>query len=314
MRFFQNPKYDFMNVRKIAFGISGALLIISILALVFHGPKFGIDFRGGTLLEIRFQDPRNPETPLSIPIDRVRSVFKSFGLENTEIKHYGSEQEIAILLDFGVSADTTLMANLYEGLQKEFPDYRIEERRRETVGPKIGQELVVSAIKAILVSLGLILLYIMFRFELRYGVGAVLALFHDVMITLGLFSIFDIEIDIPVIAALLTIVGYSLNDTIVVFDRIRENLAVMKRRVGSYTQLVNQSINDTLSRTIVTSGTTLIVVFILFLFGGEIIKDFTIALIFGIIIGTYSSIFIASPVLVEWENRKAARAAALKKR
>jgi preprotein translocase SecF subunit len=202
--------------------------------------------------------------------------------------------------------DSDLVNGIYTGLQKAFPDYNIIEQRRESVGPKVGGELVLSAVWAILVSMILILVYIMFRFELRFGVGAVIALFHDVIITLGIFSLLEIEITVPIIAALLTIIGYSLNDTIVVFDRIRENLKTFKRHVTGYADLVNRSINETLSRTIITSGTTLLVVVVLYFFGGEIIKNFAFALICGIIIGTYSSIYIASPILVEWENRKAA--------
>jgi preprotein translocase SecF subunit len=169
-----------------------------------------------------------------------------------------------------------------------------------------------SAVYAILFSMLLILIYIMFRFDLKFGVGAVVALFHDIMITLGVFSLFNIEVTIPVIAALLTIVGYSLNDTIVVYDRIRENMKTFKRKIGDFPELINRSINETLSRTIVTSGTTLLVVVVLYFFGGEVIKDFAFALICGIGVGTYSSIFIASPILVEWEERKNAAAVSAK--
>lgn len=310
MRIFRNANVNFMDVRKLAFIISGTLLLISLVSLVLHGgPKFGIDFRGGSFLEIKFEDKNDPEKVLNIPIDDVRAVFAEKGLGASEIKHYGSTQDISIQLDVATikgNVDSTLTA-LEQELESRFPEYNLIERRRESVGPKIGQELVWAAVRAILLAMVLILVYIMFRFEFRFGVGAVAALFHDVIITLGLFSVLDIEITIPIIAALLTIIGYSLNDTIVVFDRIRENLKTFKRSVGNYGGVVNQSINETLSRTIVTSGTTLIVVIVLYFFGGEIIKGFAFALIAGIVVGTYSSIFVASPILVEWENRKAAK-------
>jgi preprotein translocase SecF subunit len=299
-----------MDNRKLGFAISGILLAISLISIILHGgPRFGIDFRGGAFLEVRFEDKENPEALLNIPINEVRNVFDARGLGSSEIKHYGSNQEISVQLDIETiegDVDSTL-TGLVEQLQSEYPQYNVIERRRESVGPKIGQELIWAAVRAILFAMLLILVYIMFRFELRFGVGAVAALFHDVIITMGIFSLFNIELTIPIIAALLTIIGYSLNDTIVVFDRIRENLKTLKRQVSNYTGIVNRSINETLSRTIVTSGTTLIVVIVLYLFGGEIIKNFAFALICGIIIGTYSSIFIASPILVEWENRKAAK-------
>jgi preprotein translocase SecF subunit len=305
-----------MDVRKLAFIISGTLITISLVSLILHGgPKFGIDFRGGSFLEVKFEDKNNPDKILNVPINEIRSVFAENGLGDSEIKHYGSTQDISIQLDVTMikgDVDSTL-TSLEKELESKFPDYNLIERRRESVGPKIGRELVWAAVRAILLAMVLILVYIMFRFEFRFGVGAVAALFHDVIITLGLFSILDIEISIPIIAALLTIIGYSLNDTIVVFDRIRENLKTFKRSVGDYTGVVNQSINETLSRTIVTSGTTLIVVIILYFFGGEIIKGFAFALLAGIVVGTYSSIFIASPILVEWENRKAAKVSVKRK-
>jgi preprotein translocase SecF subunit len=310
MRILKNPNVNFMDIRKLGYAISGIVLVISLVSLILHGgPKFGIDFRGGAFLEVRFEDKENPEALLDIPINQVRNIFTARGLGSSEIKHYGSNQDISVQLDIETiqgDVDSTL-TNLVTELQSEYPQYNVVERRRESVGPKIGRELVWAAVRAILFAMLLILIYIMFRFEFRFGIGAVAALFHDVIITLGIFSLFDIELTIPIIAALLTIIGYSLNDTIVVFDRIRENLKTLKRQVSNYGGIVNRSINETLSRTIVTSGTTLIVVIVLYFFGGEIIKNFAFALICGVIIGTYSSIFIASPILVEWENRKVAK-------
>lgn len=308
MWLFKNANFDFMNFRRIALIISGSLVVLSILSLLFHkGPKFGIDFRGGTFVELRFEDKTNPEAELNVPINRVRSVFDKLGIQAPEIKHYGSTQEIAVQVDLAENVDNAVMKNILDGLRSEFSEANVIEQRRETVGPKIGGELVVSAIWSILFSMILILIYIMFRFELRFGVGAVVATFHDVVITVGFFSLLEMEISIAVVAALLTIVGYSLNDTIVVFDRIRENLKTLRRSASGYTEVVNRSINETLSRTIITSGTTLLVVIILYFFGGEITKDFAFALICGIVVGTYSSIFIASPILVEWETRKLAK-------
>lgn len=310
MRILKNPNVNFMDIRKFAFVISGILLAISLVSLILHGgPKFGIDFRGGAFLEVRFEDKDNPEALLNISIEKIRDVFNAQGLGKSEIKHYGSNQEISVQLDVeNIQGDLdSTLTNLINEMQSEYPEYNVIERRRESVGPKIGQELVWAAVRAILFAMLLILVYIMFRFEFRFGVGAVTALFHDVIITLGVFSLLDIELTIPIIAALLTIIGYSLNDTIVVFDRIRENLKTLKRQVANYSGIVNRSINETLSRTIVTSGTTLIVVIVLYFFGGEIIKNFAFGLICGIIVGTYSSIFVASPILVEWENRKAAK-------
>lgn len=304
MRFFQRPNINFMHTRKIAFILSGTAILISIISLLLHGgPRYSVDFRGGTFMEIRFEDKADPAKPLNIDISRVRKVLNDFGLGNAEIKHYGSTQEIAARMDVTQNTDQ-LMHDIVGKLSQEFPEYKVIEMRKETVGPKVGKELVGAAILAIFWSIIFILIYIMWRFELRFGVGAVIALLHDVVITVGIFSILNKEISIAIVAALLTIVGYSLNDTIVVYDRIRENLKTMKRQAVDYTAIINRSINETLSRTVITSGTTLMVVMVLFFFGGEVIKDFAFALICGIVVGTYSSIYVASPVLVEWETRK----------
>lgn len=304
MRFLRNPSYKFMEARKVAFLISGALILVSIISLIMHGgPRYSVDFRGGTFMEIRFEDKADPEKPLNIEIGPVRKVFEEFGLGSAEIKHYGSLQEISIRADITENTDE-IFHSLVGQLSKFFPDYNVIEMRKDTVGPKVGKELVVAAMLAILWATVFILLYIMWRFELRFGIGAVAATIHDVVVTIGIFSILDIEISIAIVAALLTIVGYSLNDTIVVFDRIRENLKTMKRQTFDYTTMINRSINETLSRTIITSGTTLLVVLVLYFFGGEVLKDFAFALICGVLIGTYSSIFVASPILVEFEFRK----------
>ena len=307
MRFFRDTHYKFMQVRKIAYLVSGSLILISIISLILHGgPRYSVDFRGGTFMEIRFEDKENPQKPINIEISKVRDVFNDFGLGTAEIKHYGSTQEISARADVTQNTDQ-LFHDIVGKLSEKFPNYNVIEMRKETVGPKVGKELVGAAILAILWAIVFILIYIMWRFEFRFGVGAVIALVHDVTITVGIFSLLNIEISIAIVAALLTIVGYSLNDTIVVFDRIRENLKSLKRQAFDYSEVVNRSINETLSRTIITSGTTLLVVVILFFFGGEVIKNFAFALICGIGVGTYSSIFVASPIVVEFEKRKASR-------
>jgi preprotein translocase SecF subunit len=304
MRFFRHPDYKFMNFRRGAYVFSGILLLTSLVSLILHGgPRYSVDFRGGTFMEIRFEDKETPEKDLNVPISEVRNVFEDFGLETAEIKHYGSPQEIAVRVDVTENTDE-LFRNIIGKLDQNFPQYNVIEMRKETVGPKVGKELVGAALLAIFWAIIFILIYIMWRFEFRFGIGAVAALLHDVVITVGIFSILNIEISIAIVAALLTIVGYSLNDTIVVFDRIRENLKSLRRTAFDYAGVINRSINETLSRTFVTSGTTLMVVLVLYFFGGEVIKDFAFALICGVIIGTYSSIFVASPVLVEFESRR----------
>jgi len=302
-----------MSFRKTGFLLSSILIGVSLVSLVLHGgPKFGIDFRGGKFAEFRFEEKANPEAPVSVSIEKIRQTITDMNVGANEVKTFGT-QDIGIQFDesadLGEESMTAIIAKLGEATGNN-----VILRRTETVGPKVGQELVVSALMAILISMALILVYIMFRFELRFGVGAVAALAHDIIITLGVFSLFDIEITVPIIAAVLTIIGYSLNDTIVVFDRIRENLKTIKKKISGYADLVNRSINETLSRTIVTSGTTLIVVIVLYFYGGNIINDFAFALICGVIIGTYSSIFIASPVLVEWEARQQTAIATGKKK
>lgn len=304
MRVFRNPDYKFTNARKLGYIISSTLILISIISIIIHGgPRYSVDFRGGTFMEIRFEDKQDPEKLLNIEISRVRGVFNDFGMGTAEIKHYGSNQEIAARADVIENTDQ-LFHDVVVKLSQQFPQYNVIEMRKETVGPKVGKELVWAALLAIFWAIIFILIYIMWRFELRFGIGAVIALIHDVIITIGIFSVLNIEISIAIVAALLTIVGYSLNDTIVVFDRIRENLKALKRQAFDYANVVNRSINETLSRTVVTSGTTLVVVLVLFFFGGEVIKDFAFALICGIVVGTYSSIFVASPIVIEFESIK----------
>ncbi|MCH9008550.1 protein translocase subunit SecF [candidate division KSB1 bacterium] len=297
MEFLVNAKFDFVSKRKAALIFSGTLILVGLGSLIVHkGPHYGIDFLGGTSIELEFEQP--------IAISDVRSAVSKAGFGKAEIKNFGAPNEILIRVQ-EQEAGTEISGAIKASISKAFPDNSYTVQLVEKVGPKIGAELRSSAFWAILIALLGILMYISWRFEFMFAVGAIVALFHDVLITLGVFSVLGLEISLAIIAAFLTIVGYSLNDTIVVFDRIRENLKVLRRE--TYEAVVNTSINQSLTRTIVTSLTTLAVVTILYFFGGEVIHNFAFALIIGVLIGTYSSIFIASPIVVEWEKRREAK-------
>ncbi len=296
MQFFKKPHIDFVGNRKYGYLFSGTLILITLILLIVRGPNYGIDFRGGVSMRVKFDQ--------SVTSGQVRKSLEKIGYGNAEIKETtlktpnGTEKEMIIQVELTRKPDE-IASRVSAQLKKDFPK-GLDIRSIDTVGPKIGSELRKAAIWAILFSLILILIYITFRFEFRFAVGAIVPLFHDVLITLGFFLIFNLEISLAVVAAFLTIVGYSLNDTIVVFDRIRENLK-LKRREG-FTDIINESINETLSRTVITSFTTFLVILVLFLFGGEVIHNFSFAMLVGVVIGTYSSIFVAAPLLVEWEN------------
>jgi preprotein translocase subunit SecF len=297
MQFLTNPKIEFIGKRKVAIFVSAALILIGVASLIFHGgPNSGIDFLGGTSLAYRFEK--------DVSIADVRASVSKAGFTNAEIKNFGSSKEILIRVQ-EQEQDREITNAIESALNATFPNNAHELEMRDTVGPKIGSELRTAAFFAILIALFFILLYISWRFEFMFAVGAIVALFHDVLITLGVFSVLRLEISLAIIAAFLTIVGYSLNDTIVVFDRIRENLKVLRRE--AYDRIINTSINQSLSRTVVTSLTTLIVVSILYIFGSEVIRNFAFALIIGVLVGTYSSVFIASPILVEWQIRREAK-------
>ncbi|MFQ5674995.1 MAG: protein translocase subunit SecF [bacterium] len=287
-----NTHFDFLGKRTVALALSGILILFGVVSLAIHkGPKYGIDFTGGTSLDLKFEK--------EVSVAAVRSAMANLGFANAEIKNFGTPRDILIRVQQQDTSVTGITAHIKEELTRTFPDNKFVELSKDSVGPKIGAELRTAAIWAILVGLLFLLIYISWRFEFKFAVGAIAALFHDVIITLGIFSVLQMEITLPIIAAFLTIVGYSINDTIVVFDRIRENLKVLRRE--TYETIVNSSVNQSLSRTIVTSMTTLIVVLILYLFGGSVIKSFAFALIIGVVVGTYSSIFIASPIVVTWE-------------
>ncbi len=296
MRFFSKTNINFIGSRKIGFVISSLLILAGIISMVLHGGlRYNIDFTGGTLVQLKFEK--------EVKIEDIREALSSKGYGDSEIKYFGNPNEVVIRAGVEQSADE--LTSRFEPIIREaLPDNPFVEQRLEKVGPKIGKELIVDFMSAIFWAIVLILFYVMWRFEFKFALGAILALLHDVFITLGLFSILDIEISAPIIAAVLTIVGYSLNDTIVVFDRIRENLKVKQKDNSGFGAVVNRSLNETISRTIITSLTTLMVVTVLFFFGGEVLRSFAFALIIGIIVGTYSSIFVASPFVVEWQLRR----------
>ena len=307
---FANLNIRFLSLRNIGFGTSAAVLLIGIVSILgINGIRKGIDFAGGTLLELHF-DPAVQVEDIRSQLGRVPVGDAEIDLSKSEIKQFGSENDILIRVSES-GAGTEVADGIMGVLESGFAD-NIEEmewiRRQEKVGPKIGSELSNAAVRAVLVALALILIYMAWRFHrFLYGIAAVVALFHDVLITLGLLSLLNIEITLAVVAALLAIVGYSLNDTIVVFDRIRENLHTARRQ--GFDGTVNQSINECLSRTLITSATTLMAVLVLMIFGGEVNRDFTITLMIGVVVGTYSSIFVASPVLYLGQQRAAAKGA-----
>ncbi len=303
---FGNINVDWLGKRRLFFVISGLLLLVGLVSLVVKGSfKYGVDFKGGTIVYVRFQ-----EAP---QIDQIRSLLRENGAPNSQIQELrGSNARNDVMIEFEGATEQadasqgreTITKALNSGFQGKF-----EILNAESVGPKVGSDLRRQAVFATLYALAGILIYIAFRFEWIYGAAAVFAVFHDTMVTLGLFSLFDREINLTVIAALLTLVGYSVNDTIVVFDRVRENLKV--RRRDSLEAVLNDSINQTLSRTILTSGLTFLTVLALFLFGGEIINNFAFAMVIGIIVGTYSSIAMAAPLVLIYGNLRGRTMAAV---
>jgi len=289
---------DFIGKRKIALTISALMIIISLGTLAVKGLNFGIDFTGGTLVEVKFDKAPG--------IADVRNAISPRGFGNAVIQEFGSPEEILIRVQNKEGEkSSTISTAILDGLSEKFTADAIEMRRVEFVGPQVGEELTQAGIMAVLIAMLAILVYVTFRFEFRFALGADAALLHDITIVLGLFAITGKEFNLPVIAALLTVIGYSLNDTIVVFDRIRENFVANRKRKhpDNEIDIVNGSINQTLARTLMTSFTTLLVVLALFVLGGEVIHDFAFALISGIVVGTYSSIYIASPVMLSLAGR-----------
>jgi preprotein translocase subunit SecF len=299
MEFFRNPNVNFVGGMKRAFMFSMVLVAVSLITLLLHGgPRLSIDFTGGSVLQVKVA----PIPEVSV----IRASLEDKGYDGVQVTEFGSADEFLITFANPTSEEATLDAAqaLLRDLRDAMPGSEFELRREESVGPKIGGELRDAAVNSVISALALIVLYITIRFVFRYGIAAIVALVHDVTLTLGVFSLMNFEISLQIIAAFLTIIGYSLNDTIVVFDRIRENMKL--RRKESYREVINRSINECLSRTVLTSVTTFFVAATLYLFGGPVIHDFAFALCFGVIVGTYSSMFIASPVLVWWYERRVA--------
>jgi preprotein translocase SecF subunit len=303
MRIFENINYPFVSKRTVGYAISGTLLTLAVASLLIRGLALGIDFRGG--MEFVLGDTQQ------LDATEVRQVLAGVLEDEPVVKTYGNTGLLIRTSNQGEISQ--VQQTIVSTIESEFSGVQPTVQRTDIVGPSFAADLWQGAIYSVLGALLVIFLYILVRFEWRYSLGAVAALVHDVTITLGIFSIlsgivpFSLQIDQSIIAAFLTIVGYSLNDTVVVFDRVREYVNLFKTE--GFEEVVNRSINSTLSRTVVTSGTTLIVVTILFIFGGEVLRGFSFALIFGVIIGTYSSIFVASPVIVELQKRMEARAA-----
>jgi len=266
--------------------LSISLVVVSLLFLIFKGLNFGIDFKGGTLIELRSSDTK-------INVSSLRENLNQMNLGDVSVKNFGNKKDF--LIKFENSDNKDIIEEIKKSLDNSFGN-NFNFRRVENVGPKVSSELLKSGIIAISVALLLMLIYIWIRFEWQFSLGAIAALFHDVTVTLGLFSLLGLEINLSIIAAVLTIVGYSMNDTVVIFDRVRENLR--KYSDIKIFELTNISINETLSRTLITSITTLLALLSIFFFGGEILKGFSLAMIFGVIFGTYSSIYIANTVLV----------------
>ena len=276
-----NKFYKKFNILSLIF------IVISLIFLLFKGLNYGVDFKGGTLIEIRTEQNINN-------ITAIRDSFKQMNLGDVSVKKFGNETDFIVKFEKQNSNDPKFIENIKTKLSSSIGN--VDFRRVENVGPKVSSELLKSGIIAITLSLAAMLIYIWIRFEWQFSLGAILAIFHDVIITLGIFSLFSLEINLSIVAAVLTIVGYSMNDTVVIFDRVRENLK--KYSDIKIFDLTNVSINETLSRTIITSITTLLALLSIYFLGGEILKGFSLAMILGVLFGTYSSIYIANPVLV----------------
>ena len=286
---------DFVGKRKLALIVSAVMILIGLASLVVNGgPNYGIDFVGGTLVQVKFAENTDAA--------RIKDGLASLELGSVVVQRFGDDPN-EFLIRVQESGEGKDLSGLISGsLESVYGEGKVDLRRVEMVGPQVGKDLRQKGLLSISYAMIGILVYIAWRFELRYAIGAIIALLHDVMITIGAFSLTGREIDLPIIAAFLAIIGYSLNDTIIVYDRIRENYG--KHQKLGFGEVVNRSINETLSRTILTSGTTLMVVLALFLFGGGVIHNFAFAMLVGILVGTYSSIFVASPLLIFWQDMR----------
>jgi len=299
IQIFVNANYDFVGKRRWFYAASGGLMLLSLIWIFFVGGlNYGIDFTGGALVQVRYDKPAS--------VDLVRKGLDEIKLGNAIIQQFGDAQEYLIRLPQGTEKPDQLSKHVQDALERA-AGAKVEIRRLEFVGPQVGRDLQFQALYAVLAGMGGILLYVAFRFHFRDGVISVVAIAHDVIVTLGALSVTQREMSLPVLAALLTIVGYSINDTIVVFDRIRETRAKGIRKGQTWAELVNGAMNQTLSRTVLTSFTVFMSALVLFLFGGEVLRDFSYALIVGVVTGTYSSIAAASLVM-DWETWSRARA------
>ena len=291
-----NTNIDFVGKRKLALIFSIVLILIGVASLVVKGgPDYGIDFAGGTLIQVKFAEDTDAGA--------IKKALSGMELGSLVVQSFGDNQNEFLIRVENTSAELQgLSAEIESALEGSYKKGTVDIRRVEMVGPQVGKDLRSKGLKAIFYAMLGILVYVSWRFEFRFAVGAIIALCHDVMITLGAFSVFGKEINLPIIAAFLAIIGYSLNDTIIVYDRIRENVG--RHNKESFSFIVNRSVNETLSRTLLTSGTTLLVILALFILGGGVIHNFAFAMLVGVVIGTYSSIFVASPILIFWEDRK----------
>ncbi len=279
--------FNFINYFKKFNFVSLILVLLSLFFVLFKGLNYGIDFKGGTLIEVRIQNN-------DIRVSDIRDSLNKLNLGDVNVKNFGEKSDFLIKIEKKLNNNDSLISEIKSSLDQDLNE-EVNYRRVESVGPKVSAELLKSGIISIGLALLMMLFYIWFRFEWQFSLGSIIALFHDVIITLGIFSILSIEINLSIVAAVLTIVGYSMNDTVVIYDRIRENLSKFSKL--EIDQVSNLSVNETLSRTLITSVTTLLALFSIFILGGEILKGFSFAMILGVIIGTYSSIFVASPVL-----------------
>lgn len=296
---------NFVGRRKLALIFSLLLILIGMVSLIAKGgPEYGIDFSGGTLIQVKFAKATNAK--------EIKQALQDMELKGLVVQKFEEESHEFLLRAQNTSSELEGLGQLIgPQLEKSYGQGTVEIRRVEMVGPQVGKDLRKKGLMALVFAMIGVLIYITIRFEFRFAVGAIVALIHDVLITLGAFSLFNKEIDLPIIAAFLAIIGYSLNDTIIVYDRIRENSG--KHNKDEFQVIINASVNETLSRTILTSGTTLLVILALFLFGGGVIHNFAFAMLIGVVVGTYSSIFVASPVLLFWDEFKARRQAGVQK-
>jgi preprotein translocase subunit SecF len=307
MRLFRKTNINFIGKRFICYSISGTIILIGLISLAVKGLDYGVDFLGGTEIVVHFANP--------VSIGDVRTALSAVALGESEIKNFGSQNDILVRTR-KQSAGSSVSLEIQGALQKKFKQNELSVLKEDKIGPKIGSELRLDALKAIIAALIVVLIYLGFRFQFIYGTGAVIALFHDVLVTLGLLSLvngltpyLNLEISQTVVAAFLTLIGFSSNDTVVIFDRIRENRKLY--RTEGLIQVFNRSINETLSRTIITSGIIFLVLLMLFIFGGEVNRGFAFTLLIGIVTGTYSSIYVASAIVVDWNLYKDRRKNAL---